>query len=103
MGFLKVEIYIPEEFVIELANDLNERDLLREGNYDYAFTTTQVTSYWRPLEGAKPFDGKVGEVSKAREMKMEFRIEAEDRDEVHRIISRIHPYETPVVNYIALV
>lgn len=102
MNFLKVELFIPEAFVVELANDLNEADFLKEGCYDYAFSTSKVEGHWRPLEGADPYDGVIGKVQKRTEVKMEFRISAEDRDEVQRIIDRIHPYEVPVVNYIPL-
>lgn len=100
--FLKVEVLIPEENVIELANELNEHGLLEEGNYDYAFNTIRVMGHWRPLEGANPYDGEVGVVSQEEEIKMEFRIDAAKREEVHRIIERIHPYEVPVVNYLPL-
>lgn len=102
MSYLKVEIFVPKKYVIELANDLNEADLLTEGCYDYAFSTMEVEGHWRPLEGANPFDGTVGQVQAKPEVKMEFRISEEDREEVQRIIDRVHPYEVPVVNYIPL-
>lgn len=103
MRYLKVELFVPEEVVVELANDLNEADILKEGCYDYAFSTMPVEGHWRPLEGADPYDGDVGKVQARPEIKMEFRIREEDREEVQRIIDRIHPYEVPVVNYIPLV
>ena len=49
MSYLKVEIFVPEDFVVELANDLNEADIFREGNYDYTFSLTKVEGHWRPL------------------------------------------------------
>ncbi|MDO5037737.1 MAG: hypothetical protein Q4E37_05495 [Tissierellia bacterium] len=102
MTHIKVEVYIPEDFVVELANELNEHDLLKEGYYDYAFSVSRVQGHWRPLEGANPYDGEIGVVSRAEEIKMEFRIPAQDKDLVQHIIDRVHPYEEPVVNYIAL-
>lgn len=102
MSYLKVEIFVPKKYVVELANDLNEADILKEGCYDYAFSTMEVEGHWRPLEGANPFDGTVGQVQTRPEVKMEFRIKEEDREEVQRIIDRVHPYEVPVVNYIPL-
>ncbi|CAC9933094.1 GTP cyclohydrolase 1 type 2 [Aedoeadaptatus coxii] len=102
MSYLKVEIFVPKKYVVELANDLNEADILKEGCYDYAFSTMEVEGHWRPLEGANPFDGTVGQVQTRPEVKMEFRIKEEEREEVQRIIDRVHPYEVPVVNYIPL-
>lgn len=103
MNYIKVEVFIPELFVIQLANELNENDLLSDGNYDYAFSTTEVTGYWRPLEDATPYDGKIGVVSKEKEIKMEFRVSSENIGEVQKIIRLTHPYESPVVNYIPLI
>ncbi|MDO5713387.1 MAG: divalent cation tolerance protein CutA [Tissierellia bacterium] len=101
--YIKVEVYIPEDFVIKLANALNEKDFLKEGNYDYAFATTEVTGYWRPLEEASPYEGEIGVVSKQKEIKMEFRIKEEDMEEVKRTIKMIHPYETPMINYLKVI
>ena len=102
MSYLKVEIFVPKKYVVELANDLNEADILKEGCYEYAFSTMEVEGHWRPLEGANPVDGTVGQVQTRPEVKMEFRIKEEEREEVQRIIDRVHPYEVPVVNYIPL-
>ena len=102
MKHLKVEVYIPEDFAIKLANALNEKDFLKEGHYDYAFSTTEVTGYWRPLEDASPYEGEIGVVSKQKELKMEFRILEEDQVEVVRTIKMIHPYETPAINFFPL-
>ena len=44
MSYLKVEIFVPKKYVVELANDLNEADILKEGCYDYAFSTMEVLS-----------------------------------------------------------
>lgn len=102
LEYIKVEIYIPEEYVVELANELNENGILLEGNYDYSFSTMSSIGHWRPLEGADPFDGEIGVVSSKEEIKMEFRIRAEDKEEVRRIVDRVHPYETQVMNFIPL-
>lgn len=102
MEFLKVEVYIPEEYVIKLANELNERDILKEALYDYVFASTSVKGHFRPLEGANPFSGKVGVVNEVPEVKMEFRIKKCHKEDVEKIIDIVHPYEDPVVNFIEL-
>lgn len=103
MNYLKVELFIPEEYVVEMANELNESDILQEGNYDYCFSVTETIGHWRPLEGANPYEGEIGVVSQEKEIKMEFRIREEDREEVQHIIDRVHPYEKPVINYLSLI
>ncbi len=103
MDYVKVEIFIPEDRVITLANALNDHGYLTQGFYDYAFSTSKVIGRWRPLEGANPYDGKIGVVSEEEETKMEFRLRAEDVKEAVKLIRSLHPYETPVINVIALI
>lgn len=102
MKFLKVEVFIPKEFVTQLANELNENGVLEFDNYDYVFSTTPVIGRFRPLEGANPYLGAIGKVEEVEEMKMEFRIEERYLEEVLRIVDLVHPYETPVINVIEL-
>lgn len=100
--YIKVEVFVPEENVTELVNVLNEKDILKDGNYDYVFSTTPVSGHFRPIEGAKPHIGEIGVVSVVKEVKMEFRIKSKDKDIVNDILISHHPYEEPVINYIQL-
>ncbi|MBP2024600.1 hypothetical protein [Peptoniphilus stercorisuis] len=103
LNHLKIEVFIPEEYVVEIVNGLNESNVLREGNYDYVFATTKVKGHFRPIEGANPFSGEIGVVHECDEVKMEFRIKEEDLDEVRKIIEIKHPYEEPIINIIKLI
>ncbi|EFI41711.1 hypothetical protein HMPREF0629_00335 [Peptoniphilus sp. oral taxon 386 str. F0131] len=100
---LKVEVFIPKEYVVKVANALNERDILKEGHYDYVFALSEVRGHFRPIEGANPFNGEIGVVSELDEVKMEFRIRENDLADVKRIIELNHPYEEPVVNVYELI
>ncbi len=52
--------------------------------------------------GRLSYDGEIGKLSAAPEIKAEFRCRTEDRPEVERIIRMVHPYEVPVINFIPL-
>lgn len=99
---VKVEVFIPKEFVERLMNGINEGGYIREGEYDFAYSSTRVRGHWRPLENANPFSGAVGEISSEWEEKVEFRVKEEHISDVYEIILREHPYEVPVVNFIPL-
>ena len=103
MSYLKVEIFIPAENTDDLIAALNEAELLKTGNYDYCYSTMPVKGHFRPLDGANPFIGEVGEIAEVYELKVEFRIKAVDRKIAEMVILEKHPYETPVVNFIGLV
>ena len=67
-------------------------------------TTTAAcpTGCWRPLEGAAPYLGSVGEISREPELKVEVTVRAEHVDETIAAVKRVHPYEEPVINAIPL-
>lgn len=103
MTYLKVEIFVPTSYIKELITALNQAGLLKDGNYDYCYSYTPVKGHFRPLDGAKPFIGEVGEIEEVDELKVEFRIKATDKELAESIIFEKHPYETPVFNFIELV
>ncbi|WP_096186839.1 divalent cation tolerance protein CutA [Evansella halocellulosilytica] len=100
--FVKIEVLLPEEYVVRLRDQLNESGFLTVGNYDHVISYSRVKGYWRPLSNSSPFNGISGEVSHGTECKMEFRCLYEDLEEVKTIIKRIHPYEEPIINAIPL-
>lgn len=100
--YVKVEVLIPEEYIVKLRNELNDDGYLRVGNYDHVISYSAVNGYWRPLDKATPFNGSVGEISFGTECKMEFSCLYENIDEVKSIIKGVHPYEEPVIHVIPL-
>lgn len=99
---VKLEIYIPVEYVERLRDALHEAGAGRIGNYDHCLSVVSVTGYWRPLEGAVPYEGHVGEVSSGTECKVEVRCERRYVAEALAAIRRIHPYDEPVINVLPL-
>ena len=100
--YLKVEVYLPEEFVSPLRDALDREGFLREGHYAGVMALLNVTGTWIPLEGASPYDGEIGKLSNAAEIKAEFRCRSADRERVEAIIRSVHPYEVQVINFIPL-
>jgi hypothetical protein len=99
---VKLEIFIPEEFVPRLREELSKVGVGVVGNYDQTMAVTQVTGYWRPLEGANPYDGKIGKLSSAPEAKVEVTCFADAVRDGLRVIRAVHPYEEPVINVLPL-
>ena len=99
---VKIEIYVPAEFVVPLRDALDKAGACKVGNYDHCASVEQVSGYWRPLAGANPYDGTVGEIACGQECKMEVRCKKEHVEDAVRTIKKIHPYEEPVYNIIPL-
>ena len=100
--YCKLEIFIPETHLEPLQRALQEADAGHIGNYDCCLSYSRVTGCWRPLEGASPYLGSAGEISREPELKVEVTIRAEKYKETMEAIKSIHPYEEPVINVIPL-
>ncbi|HBC95644.1 MAG TPA: cytochrome C biogenesis protein [Clostridium sp.] len=99
----KIETFIPENYVDRLRERLNSIGALSiGGNYDNCMSVSKVMGCWRPLKGAKPFLGNVGEVSREMECKMEFCCKGGIVKRAVETIKDVHPYEEPVINIIPL-
>ncbi len=100
---VKIEIFIPAEYVDALREALAAAGAGEIGNYDHCCSVMDVRGYWRPLEGADPFQGKVGQVEQGAECKVEVNCRRERVEAALKAIRAVHPYEQPVVNVIPLV
>jgi hypothetical protein len=81
---------------------LNNVKVGNVGNYDNVFAITHVTGHWRPLAGANPYLGKIGELESAAEIKMELNCNVEHVSEALIAIRSVHPYEEPLFRVIPI-
>lgn len=100
---VKIEIFIPEEFIETLRDELGKVGAGHIGNYDHCMSITPVRGYWRPLPGATPYQGEVGKISTGTECKVEVNCAWELVRPALEAIRRIHPYEEALINVIPLV
>ena len=100
--YVKIEIFAPAESVVPLLDALHAVGAGRVGNYDHCVSVSRVTGYWRPLPGAQPYEGVVGELSEGSECKVELRCPHTLAADVVRAIRAVHPYEEPVINVLPL-
>lgn len=99
---VKIEFFVPAEFVEALRDELNRVGVGRIGNYDHCLSFSTVKGYWRPLEGANPYQGQIGEISQGSECKVEVNCRRELVNAALGVIRRIHPYDEPLINIIPL-
>ena len=103
VAVIKIEVFIPDEYVVSLRDVLAEIGVGRIGNYDHCLSVTAVRGYWRPLDGADPFLGQVGEVSEGAEGKIEVNCPRELIGDALKVIRQVHPYDEPLINLVPLV
>jgi hypothetical protein len=100
--YCKLEIFIPETHLSVLQRALQEVDAGHIGKYDSCLSYSPVTGCWRPLDGATPYLGSIGEISAEPELKVEVTCLTARVDETVEAIKKVHPYEEPVIQVIPL-
>ncbi len=100
--YFKIEVYLPAEYLEATRLALTAAQAGIVGNYDNVFATTQVTGHWRPLPGSDPFQGNVGEMETAPEIKLEVNCKKEHVSATLQAIRAAHPYEEPLIRVIPI-
>lgn len=89
-------VYVPKNALNKVKNALFSAGAGKYGLYDECAFMTRGKGQFRPLDGARPFIGKIGAVKKVREYRMEVIIDGEDKIEgVIKALLASHPYQTP--------
>ena len=95
---VKLEIFIPQEYALEIRDELAKIGVGRIGDYDHCMAISPVQDYYRPLANASPFEGGVGKISETTECKIEVNYKRELVNDAFKVIRKIHPYEEPLIN-----
>ncbi len=99
----KVAVYVPlgyEDAVMDAVDSAIESVY---PTYRRTFSVTDVVGTWKPVEGADPFQGTVGEVETAAERKIEFIAFGDDLPGAVAAIAEAHPYEEPAIDIMPMV
>lgn len=78
----------------------------RVGNYDSCSFSVRGTGRFRPLEGAHPAIGSVGQLVEVEEERIEAVVEVTDETALKNIVKRIraaHPYEEPAIHILPII
>jgi hypothetical protein len=99
---VKLEIFVPQEYVLKIRDELARIGVGRIGNYDHCIAMSPVQGYYRPLPGSDPFEGNIEKISEVKEYKLEVNCRHALVNNALQVIRGIHPYEEPLVNIIPL-
>lgn len=99
---VKLEIFVPQEYALPIRDELAKIGVGVLRNYDHCVALTPVHGYYRPLPGADPFVGEVGNISEIAEYKVEVNCKRELVNDALKVIKSVHPYEEPLINVIPL-
>jgi dinuclear metal center YbgI/SA1388 family protein len=99
----KWAVFVPQADAQAVANAMHEAGAGVIGDYDRAQFQSVGTGSFRPLNGANPTIGQVGEVEFVPEIKIEVVASRSVRDSVRAAMVAAHPYEEVAYDLIEMV
>jgi hypothetical protein len=98
----KLVVFVPSESLDAVRDALFAAGAGRIGDYERCSWYTEGTGTFRPLPGASPTVGAVGEEEHVPELRLETVFPAARRDEVVAALRAAHPYEEPAFDVYVL-
>ncbi|WOP20295.1 Nif3-like dinuclear metal center hexameric protein [Raineyella sp. LH-20] len=94
-GLDNLVTFVPPDHLDTLVGALSAAGAGRVGAYDSCHFAAPGTGSFRPLEGATPYVGTIGEVEHVAEVRVEMVLPRSRREAVVAALLDSHPYETP--------
>ena len=94
-------MYVPHDAASVVRAAMAEAGAGMIGNYDFAsFTSAPGVGRFRPLEGADPMIGTVGDIEEVEELRVEVVVPRGLRRQVVAAMRAAHPYEEPAYDVV---
>jgi dinuclear metal center YbgI/SA1388 family protein len=100
-AFDKLVVFVPAVDAQRLVDALAEAGAGAVGDYDRCAWTTEGLGTFRPLAGADPTIGRVGEIEQVVETRIEMVVPSRRRRAVLEALRVRHPYEEPAFDLLA--
>lgn len=95
---MKIVVFVPASHAEKIRHALAESGCGYIGKYDFCSFSVKGTGRFRPLQGAKPFIGKIGRVEKVAEERIETICPKSKLKRALAAICAAHPYEEPAMD-----
>lgn len=97
----KVVVFVPREAAERVLDAMSAAGAGRLGDYERAAFLGDGVGTFRPLPGAAPALGRVGEVEQVEETRLEMVVSPHRRTAVVAAMRAAHPYEEPAFDVLA--
>ncbi len=97
----KLTVFVPDDAAAPIRAAVAEAGAGQIGDYDFAsFTSAPGQGRFRPLEGADPTIGTIGDIETVEEVRIEVVLPRSRRNAVVRAMLAAHPYEEPAYDVV---
>lgn len=93
MDLFKIVVYVPEDYADTIRKVMGEAGAGQLGNYSNCSFSVKGVGRYKPLAGAKPMKGKIGNIEETEEERIETICPKEKIRGVIDAIEKAHPYE----------
>lgn len=93
MEIVKIVTFVPETHADIVREAIGNTGGGRIGNYTHCTFSVKGVGRFKPVEGADPAIGAIGELESVQEEKIEFVCERILARKVMEAVRRVHPYE----------
>lgn len=90
---VKIVVFVPQSHTEIVLEAIGKAGAGKIGNYDFCSFTSKGVGRFRPLDGANPSIGTVGNLEQVMEERIEFLCDRGVLREVIAHIKMVHPYE----------
>jgi len=99
---LKLIYYVPESYLESTKLAVFEAGAGGIGNYEHCAWQVLGVGQFKPVKGADPFIGEVGQLEKVEEWRVEIIVPEDKASEVAKALKASHPYEEPAFEFIQM-
>lgn len=100
--YFKVVVYVPAPEVEKVFSAMARAGAGCIGNYDHTSFRVIGEGTFRPLAGANPYLGSVGQLERVKEVRLEMIVDEPNLNRVLSAMRQAHPYEEIAYDVIAL-
>lgn len=72
------------------------------GNYSHCAFVSEGVGVWKAQKGAKPNIGRIGKLSKEKEVKIEMECPKTKLEKVFKAIRKVHPYDKIAIDVVEI-
>lgn len=93
MNQVKIVVFVPKSHTDMVRKAIGDAGGGKIGNYSHCSYSVDGKGRYKPLEGAQPAIGEVGQYEEVEEERIEFVCNRGEAKQIIQAIKKVHPYE----------
>lgn len=100
---VKIVVFVPKTHTDIVRQAVGDAGAGKIGNYSHCSYSGDGVGRYKPIEGARPFIGKIGKSEEVIEERIEYVCDKDKAKEVILAMRKVHPYDEIVFDIYSLI